>query len=254
MKKHITLQLKYFFICAIILIFQTFAHAQQNIKGEIININYKYQIAFTDIGSAYLTAGDIVEVRMMNGSIISLKVAEATDVLSRLTLNVTSDQDPAANLFDKINVGDTVVKVWKEPVTGHRKGSVVLDEPKYSASIPSAVKLPSNESKMAEVEKQSLSKYDQLKIKYQEVNTQLWELNQHVSYLNIELAKKNARFIQLEKDNKAAKKSLSDSYLNVEKLKRKNQSQVKKINNLKKIIKQLKGKFLAISKLLKKRR
>lgn len=252
MKKQKTSQLKYYFVCTLVLLFQPLANAQQVIKGEIINVNYEYQIAFTDIGSAYLNPGDIVEVQMMSGGVVPLKVVESTDVLSQLKIDESLKKDDPSKLFGKINVGDTVVKVNKEPSSVTEKVLPAVAETNVPAMTIETSKIISSVPKSPDVEKVVPAQYDQLNFKYQEVNDKMWELNQHISYLNKELTAKNVRIEALQKENKSVKKSLSDSYINIEELKREKQVQAEKITKLEKIIKQLKSKFVRISKLLKK--
>jgi len=60
------------------------AFSDQTITGEIININYDYKVAFTDISQVYLRPGDIVEV-VHNGQLTTyLQVLETTSVVSKL--------------------------------------------------------------------------------------------------------------------------------------------------------------------------
>jgi len=88
-------------------------HAQSRTKGEIINVNSQYKVAFCDLGASVLNAGDIVEVRLKSGSTLALKVLESTAVLSKLALQYVTDSQSDAKLFSQIGVGDMVVKIGR---------------------------------------------------------------------------------------------------------------------------------------------
>ena len=81
--------------------------AQQK-KGEIINVNYKYKIAFTDLTEGDIQPGSKVRVALSDGREVALQVLEAYPVMAKLT----SPVDPAGTVSDedfaKISVGAAV--------------------------------------------------------------------------------------------------------------------------------------------------
>lgn len=99
--------------------------AQKNSpQGEIINVNYRYKVAFTDLTRQSISQGDYVEVLNQNEVVLQLKVLEASDVLSKLGV-----LDPTAENvdFQNIRVGQSVRKIenpdLSDPVLADHKTS-----------------------------------------------------------------------------------------------------------------------------------
>lgn len=99
MKK--TLSLLFCFVGECIF-FAAFVFAQQT--AEIININYKYKIAFADLTDKDVKSGDIVNVTTSKGGQAYLKVAEAYPVMVKLVIA----DEPAYKLTDE-QFGNIVV-------------------------------------------------------------------------------------------------------------------------------------------------
>lgn len=84
--------------------------AEDQLHAEIININYHYQVAFTDIGSERIELGDQVVVQTSKGDVY-MTVDDVTSVLARLIPSQkpgfqTSDED-----FKNIVIGNPVTKI-----------------------------------------------------------------------------------------------------------------------------------------------
>lgn len=75
-------------------------------SAEIININYKYRIAFTDLTQADVKPEDKVTVLNAEGKELVLKVLEAYPVMAKLT--VPHDADFSDKDFSQIMVGSKV--------------------------------------------------------------------------------------------------------------------------------------------------
>jgi hypothetical protein len=97
-------------IIIILISFPTFALAEEAVVGEIININYQYEIAFTDLSDYHLQDGDIVEVRENNQFLTYLEVSSASEAISKL-VPVQNEAEYKTNIpFSKVQVGSTIVK------------------------------------------------------------------------------------------------------------------------------------------------
>lgn len=80
------------------------AFAQQK-KGEIINVNYKYKTAFTDLTEADVKAGDRVQVRLSDGRMVNLEVMESYPVMAKLVVPASEPGSISDEEFSKISVG-----------------------------------------------------------------------------------------------------------------------------------------------------
>ncbi|MFH0754500.1 MAG: hypothetical protein V2A70_08045 [Candidatus Omnitrophota bacterium] len=80
---------------------------RSSFAAEIININYKYKIAFTDMTENDVRVGDSVLVSLSDGKTVRLKVLETFPVMVKLTL--AEGAGAATNeQFSSIVVGSTV--------------------------------------------------------------------------------------------------------------------------------------------------
>ncbi|MBF0483496.1 MAG: hypothetical protein HQL25_02205 [Candidatus Omnitrophica bacterium] len=109
---------KIFLLCVANLIFCLYPHFSpaETISGEIINVNSKFKIAFSDLGSAYLKEGDIVQLYKNGQMIGNLKVLDSTSAISKLG---PVDNDPTLVTitdFSNIAIGDTVKKNDTNPI------------------------------------------------------------------------------------------------------------------------------------------
>jgi len=80
-------------------------------KGQIININQNYQIAFTDLGNNILKQGDIVKVSLSTDDFVYMQVLESSPILSKLGSSQLENFRTNLKAFQSIVVGDGVVKV-----------------------------------------------------------------------------------------------------------------------------------------------
>jgi len=80
-------------------------------KGQIININQNYQIAFTDLGNSALKQGDIVKVSLSADDFVFMQVLESSPILSKLGPSQVDNFRTNLKEFQSMTVGDAVVKV-----------------------------------------------------------------------------------------------------------------------------------------------
>jgi hypothetical protein len=78
------------------------------VRGEIININHEYQVAFIDIGQDRVKEGDIMVVDAGNDVNIFLEVDDATAVLARLVPSKQPGFMIREDDFRKIMIGNPV--------------------------------------------------------------------------------------------------------------------------------------------------
>ena len=93
------------------LIFSLFISGKEALaeeKGQLININQNYQIAFTDLGSRVLKQGDIVKVFINTDDFVYLEVIESSAILSKLGVSRADGFQTNLNDFQRLTVGDTV--------------------------------------------------------------------------------------------------------------------------------------------------
>ncbi len=88
--------------------------------AEIININYKYKIAFTDMTENEVRPGDFVSVALSDGKTVRLKVLETFPVMAKLTI-ADGDQAGDDRQFASIVVGSAVLP-WEQAGRGGRTG------------------------------------------------------------------------------------------------------------------------------------
>lgn len=92
-----------FLICSLILISITTAHS-----AEIININYKYRIAFADLTEKDVGVGDMVTIITPDGYKTKLKVVETYPVMIKLGV-AEGDMALTDDQFSAITIGSQVV-------------------------------------------------------------------------------------------------------------------------------------------------
>lgn len=91
--------------------------AKEEVIGEIININYKYKIAFTDLNNYHLQPGDIVEIYKDNQFLTYLEVSESSSAISKLiSLKDKGEYDTGVK-FSDIRIGYKVLKVHEDKFT-----------------------------------------------------------------------------------------------------------------------------------------
>jgi hypothetical protein len=173
--KKLTILLILFFIC----IGAPISPAQAETVGEIININYDYNIAFTDLTNSNLQKGDIVKILKDKKLITYLEVSDVSSAISKL-IPIQKPREYATDVdFRSINIGNSVVKV-----TFQEKKIVEPEIP--PATVPPLVEKP--------VEKQPVVIDDHVTKPLQELSANYIQLSQKLSEI---LNQKQ----QLEKDN-----------------------------------------------------
>jgi co-chaperonin GroES (HSP10) len=95
---------------SLFLVSPTKAQAQTKL-GEIININYKYKIAFTDLTQSEVQTGDKVAVKNSEGATVYLEAVEVYPVMVKLTVAATPGYGLSDDQFAKIVVGSPVTVV-----------------------------------------------------------------------------------------------------------------------------------------------
>jgi hypothetical protein len=80
-------------------------------KGQIININQSYQIAFTDLGNKELKQGDIVKVSVSADDFVYMQVLESSPILSKLGPSQLENFRTNLKDFQSMGVGNEVVRV-----------------------------------------------------------------------------------------------------------------------------------------------
>jgi hypothetical protein len=159
-------------------------YAQPRQRGEIINVNYEYQIAFTDMGLPTLSKGDIVKAQLKDGQSLSLQVIQATEVLSKLVIYAPHSDSATQELFQTLSVGDFVFKVGRGamPPTGvtapviEASPTLTLD-PSGSVSTlaepPPAQTSPQTSPPEPSTAPHTREKLDAMRLEYNELQTAL---------------------------------------------------------------------------------
>ncbi len=196
---------------------QKISIAQSQANGEIININYQYKIAFTDLSDFHLDSGDIVEIYDGLNLLTHLKVSETTSVLSKL-IAIDNGQFKTEIPFTDIKIGNRVVK--------SSSGTTI-----NTAPMPSnTTQLPSSEpAKPANYGTYSSGsdlqqKYDRLNENYIILSNNLAKMlteknlsDNENSQLKQELEAAIIRIKELEENNSAIQKSLEEATVSGEK-------------------------------------
>lgn len=113
--------------------------------GEIINVNYKHRIAFTDLSNQTLQKNDIVEI-YKNGQLFTyLRVLSTSPVISQLVPISGGDYETTINFTD-INIGNNVIALKKieskpvpKPQPTTKEFKPVINAPKVVAPEPRTV-------------------------------------------------------------------------------------------------------------------
>jgi len=116
--------------------------AEERVIGEIINVSYQHEIAFSDIGQEGLNVGDVLEVLQSGQRVTYLQVIEVSEALSKL--GPVNDGTYSTN-FGKVQIGNVVAKakvanfpravVHSESIL---KNSVQIDDSWAQQGLPSA--------------------------------------------------------------------------------------------------------------------
>ena len=87
-------------------------------SATIININYKYKIAFTDLTANDVKPGELVNVTMSDGKLVNLKVLETYPLMAKLT-NPDGEAALTDAQFSAITSGNLVVPAGMPVMLGN---------------------------------------------------------------------------------------------------------------------------------------
>ena len=162
-------------------------HAQNTdpSSGEIININQKYQVAFTDLGGQSLKKGDIVKVFLNSKEFIYLQVLEASSILSKLGPVLSENFKTNLKDFQRLAVGNAVEKV--KPVSEEIK-----EKPEENIYQPLAVV----ESQPKETVLSNQDNFDEVQTRLNEAKKEIDSLKESNSSLNGKIGQ-----VSLEKES-----------------------------------------------------
>ena len=110
-------------------------------KGQIININQGFQIAFTDLGDRFLKPGDIVKVFINKEDFVYMQVMESSAILSKL--GISHKEEPKTNLQDlkRIAIGNVVTQFLDVPTEKNSIQSNVVEPKNIEISSSPAVNI-----------------------------------------------------------------------------------------------------------------
>lgn len=145
--KKITTSICFFLV--FIVLSQSQVLAEDKVIGEIINVNYKYKIAFTDLSDKELSVGDTVEVFKNAKSVTYLDVIEVTKVLAKLSPSGNHIDVNAAVNFERVSVGDKIVKI-----DGKNTNNLHANNSSESIDTPNNSAEPSNQLNKSEIVEQ----------------------------------------------------------------------------------------------------
>jgi len=131
-------------------------------RGEIININYQYLIAFTNLNKDILEVGEILSILEEGQETTIVEVIETSEIMSRLG---PIQDDPGMTDFKKINIGNIVMK---EPSVHFRKEDVSPSPNKEREGMKRQVSIETQLDTMVEHNKRLVQYLDGL---IQERNT-----------------------------------------------------------------------------------
>lgn len=95
-----------FLMCSAV--FLRSACAQLKAEGEIINVNYDYQVAFTDLLKGQVEAGDVVEVWSDGKFLTYLEVIETSSVLTKMGFVNRKGIQTEEESFKQLKIGNPV--------------------------------------------------------------------------------------------------------------------------------------------------
>lgn len=220
-------------------------------QGEIINVNYQYQIAFTDLNNTSLNVNDIVGLYKSGKLVGYLKVVDTTPVISKLVTIKNDPKYPAPKNFRDITIGTSVIKtsgeIAKEPM--NVKPDPIAAPQEKQVNKPS--ESPDNFQFQKEIHSQLsiLSKnYADLSANYSNLSLEKQKLEDDHSAAQNRISELQGRLFNLEKEIADYKQQLST--LNQQKSVAIDNQCRNEIQRLNGIINQLKEKFLRIDTML----
>jgi len=165
-----------------ILTFLPLSAFAQSTTGEIINVSYDYKIAFTDLSQNQLNIGDVVEVFNGRQFTTYLQVLETSSVVSKLgsvESNISSDFHTD---FDKISIGNTVIKRSDIPSQKQAADQVQKSIQTSPASAPAS-------NKTAQELQDALERVDDLNKLNRELEEKIKRSDAQLNSVNLEKQK-----------------------------------------------------------------
>jgi len=201
-KKHTYLLLTILIIFSGINIF-----AQEMPIGEIVNVNYQYKIAFTDLSNLELKEGDIVEIHKEGKLLTYMMVSKTSSAISKLVPIKKRGVFETKIEIDEITVGSTVRKVQLEPPVNEIKTRETREVAGNRSEVPASIRVEKNESNLSEHSKVSEGLEEQLKM-----------LSENYSLLSESLSELMKGEKKVEKDNVVLKDELLSAQIKIDEL------------------------------------
>ncbi len=250
-----------FAFCSVVLVVIFFSPLKpfaKEINGEIINVNYKYKIAFTDLTDEQLKKGDIVGIYRDRVLVAYMEVIAPGSVISKLSWRERVGRYKNSVDFSKVNIGDSVIKLQDESVLYKHVNSDSEVNPSESKPIkPTQIisdNLYGNESHKymgegaCEGNKELDKQFKQLSANYAVLSRTLKELMNENKELLQRLQEKEDNIKILKEQNLTCKNELTRIRSLLVDCNQNQDSQ--KIKELKKILLKLRQKIKYLEKLL----
>lgn len=146
-------------------------------RGEILNVNFQLNVAFTDLASPDLNKGEQVEVVINDRSSVCLDVLEVSNNISKLIPGSCPQWPESKKNFNKIKIGDVVLQLSAEDDRSGDGQPQTLQEDSNTQTKEDTTRLTeeihrlaaankaleSKQVKMSQDLKQALKKIDDLK-------------------------------------------------------------------------------------------
>ena len=214
----------------------SFSYSDDPVQGEIINVNYTHQVAFTDLNNQHLNVGDIVKVYKNKNFVGYLQVVGTSDAVSKLAYVRIVEDESVSQDFNKVSVGSIVVKVPPK---------------RFSEAQPQSPMV--NENKAAMVEFKELSQdYFQLSKQLTQMIDEKTTLTSRLEEDKAELQRTNQALEDLKSKNEALEKKLNELLFESQSIYQEKDKYYQEAEFLKKQLFEVKGKLNYISELAEK--
>jgi hypothetical protein len=130
-------------------------------KGQIININQNYQIAFTDLGNSVLKQGDIVKVTLNADEFVYMQVLESSPILSKLGTSQSDNFRTSLKDFQGMAVGNEVVKVDQTHDKAEHPATAIPDSADAAALLEQKIQKLEGQLALAKTEIKRLEELNQ---------------------------------------------------------------------------------------------
>ena len=228
--------------------------SQQNFVGEIINVNYGYEIAFTDLGNRYLKEGDIVKIYQGGEFIGHMTVVSSSSVISKLGSTSTESNYTQID-FNVIKVGN-VVEQWKTVSdtklikNQHREERVKSPADDQMNNKPVDIDYSKKNKASTQVNDKAYQNLSKSIIELTAVNQDLKDKNKK---LEDRFSEMENEIIKLNKQNQNLVKEVHEKTVKADAIVAKDIDKIEKISELNQKIKFLKAKLLKMAEIMDKR-